>query len=266
MFFTGGPYSPFTLLYVLHTITAAFLLSRFETFLQATLALGLFAAVGVVHASSLDWLPVSTGSWGTPSIAYTTTVLAGLALTVYGVAWLSTLLVQRNRETTDELQARVKTDALTGLFNYGYFAAQLEIEMQRAHRYGHLFSLVLVDMDGLKAFNDEHGHLLGSGALKEIAEVLKECCRAVDIAANYRGDEFALIIPETPKSGAAILAERVCVRGSERSVLLSGTERSGCLSVSCSVSDFRRIRATFGGCWKRPTRPCTRQNGAVGTG
>ena len=134
VFFTGGPYSPFTLLYVLHTITAAFLLSRFETFLQATLALGLFAAVGVVHASSLDWLPVSTGSWGTPSIPYTTTVLAGLALTVYGVAWLSTLLVQRNRETTDQLQARVNTDGLTGLFNYGYFAAQLEIEMQRARR------------------------------------------------------------------------------------------------------------------------------------
>ena len=97
-------------------------------------------------------------SWGTPSIAYTTTVLAGLALTVYGVAWLSTLLVQRNRETTDQLQARVNTDGLTGLFNYGYFAAQLEIEMQRARRYGHPLSLVLVDMDGLKAYNDEHGH------------------------------------------------------------------------------------------------------------
>ena len=79
VFFTGGPYSPFTFVYVLHTITAAFLLSRVETFLQASLALGLFAAVGVVHASSLDWLPVSTGSLDAPSIAYTATVLAGLA-------------------------------------------------------------------------------------------------------------------------------------------------------------------------------------------
>lgn len=177
-------------------------------------------------------------SWGTPSIAYTTTVLAGLALTVYGVAWLSTLLVQRNRETTDQLQARVNTDGLTGLFNYGYFAAQLEIEMQRARRYGHPLSLVLVDMDGLKAYNDEHGHLLGSEALKEIARVLKDCSRAVDIPAKYGGDEFALILPETPKSGAAIFAERVCVRVRERSSLLRGTEPTGRLSVSSGVSAF----------------------------
>ena len=157
---------------------------------------------------------------------------------MYGVAWLSTLLIQRNRETTNQLQARLKTDGLTGLFNYGYFAGQLEKEMQRARRYDHPLSLVLVDMDSLKAYNDEHGHLQGSGALKEIGRVLKGCCRAVDIPAKYGGDEFALILPETTKSGAASLAERVCARVRERSCQLRGTERTGSLSVSIGVSAF----------------------------
>ena len=157
---------------------------------------------------------------------------------MYGVAWLGTLLVQRNRETTDQLQARVNIDGLTGLFNYGYFAGQLDIEMERARRYGHPLSVVLVDMDRLKAYNDEHGHVMGSQALKDIATILKDCSRSVDIPAKYGGDEFALILPETPKSGAAILAERVCARVRERSFLLSGTERTARLSVSIGVSAF----------------------------
>ena len=238
VYFTGGPYSPFALLYVLHTITAAFLLSRFETFLQSTLALGLFAAVGAVHASPPDWVNVPTGPFGTPDIAYTLTALAGLALTVYGVAWLGTLLVQRNRETTDQLRARVNIDGLTGLFNYGYFADQLDIELERARRFGHPLSLVMVDMDGLKAFNDEQGHFMGSKALRQIATILKDCSRSVDIPAKYGGDEFALILPETPKSGAAILAERVCLRVREHSFPLSEKEHTSRLSVSVGVSAF----------------------------
>ena len=238
VYFTGGPYSPFALLYVLHTITAAFLLSRFETFLQATLALGLFGLVGLVHAAAPDWLNVSTGPRGVPSVAYTATVLAALALTVYGVAWLGTLLVQRNRETTDQLRARVNIDGLTGLFNYGYFADQLDVEMERARRFGHSVSLVMVDMDGLKRWNDLQGHLMGSQALKEIAAILKDCSRSVDIPAKYGGDESALILPETPKVGAAILAERVCIRVREHSFLLSGDQRTGHLSVSSGVSAF----------------------------
>ena len=238
VYFTGGPFSPFALLYVLHTITAAFLLSRFETFLQATLALGLFGLVGLVHALPPDWLHVSTGPRGVPGVAYTATVLAALALTIYGAAWLSTVLVQRNRETTDQLRARVNIDGLTGLFNYGYFADQLDIELERARRFGHSVSLMMVDMDGLKKWNDVHGHLMGSQALKEIATILKDCSRAVDIPAKYGGDEFALILPETARAGAAVLAERVCVRVREHLFLLSGTQRTGRLSVSIGVSCF----------------------------
>ena len=238
VYFTGGPYSPFALMYVLHTITAAFLLSRFETFLQSTLALGLFGLVGLVHAVSPDWLNVPAGPWGVPSLAYTATVLAALALTVYGVAWLSTLLVMRTRETTDTLRARANIDGLTGLFNYGYFADQLDVEIERARRFGHPVSLVMVDMDGLKAYNDVNGHLMGSQALKEIAAILKECSRSVDIPAKYGGDEFALILPETAKIGAVVLAERICARVREHPFLLRGNQRLGHLSVSGGVSAF----------------------------
>ena len=238
VYFTGGPFSPFALLYVLHTISAALLLSRFETFLQATLALGMFGLVGLMHAASPDWLNVSTGPQGVPSVAYVATALAGLALTVYGVAWLGPHLVQRNRETTEQLRARVNIDALTGLFNYGYFASQLDTELERVRRYGHPVSLLMVDLDDLKAYNDEHGHLMGSQALKEIATILKDGSRAVDIPAKYGGDEFALILHETAKAGAAILAERFCARVREYLFLLGGTQRTGRLSVSIGVSAF----------------------------
>ena len=179
-----------------------------------------------------------------------------IGLTVYGVAWLGPHLVQRNRETTEQLRARVNIDAPpishretteqlrarvnidAGLFNYGYFASQLDTELERVRRYGHPVSLLMVDLDDLKAYNDEHGHLMGSQALKEIATILKDGSRAVDIPAKYGGDEFALILHETAKAGAAILAERFCARVREYLFLLGGTQRTGRLSVSIGVSAF----------------------------
>ena len=96
-------------------------------------------------------------------------------------------------------QGRAITDGLTGLFNHRYFYERLEQEIARARRYGTPVSLLMIDLDDFKAFNDRHGHLAGDAVLREMARVLGSELRAkVDIAARYGGEELAVILPNTP--------------------------------------------------------------------
>ena len=97
------------------------------------------------------------------------------------------------------VQDQAITDGLTGLFNHRYFYERLEQEIARAKRYGTPVSLLMIDLDDFKAFNDRHGHLAGDAVLREMAEVLRSELRAkLDIAARYGGEEFAVILPNTP--------------------------------------------------------------------
>jgi GGDEF domain-containing protein len=97
------------------------------------------------------------------------------------------------------VQDQAITDGLTGLFNHRYFYERLEQEIARARRYGTPVSLLMIDLDDFKAFNDRHGHLAGDAVLREMAEVLGSELRAkLDIAARYGGEEFAIILPNTP--------------------------------------------------------------------
>jgi len=101
------------------------------------------------------------------------------------------------------------TDALTGLGNRRAFEEALEVELARARRTGLPVSLVLLDLDRFKNFNDLHGHQAGDAALVAIGRVLRETLRAEDRASRYGGEEFALLLPATGKPAAAELAERV---------------------------------------------------------
>ena len=85
-------------------------------------------------------------------------------------------------------------DALTGLANYREFVDALEREVKRADRSHNMFAVLLPDLDKLKQINDRNGHLAGNRALKRLANVMREHCRAIDIAARYGGDEFALVL------------------------------------------------------------------------
>ena len=97
------------------------------------------------------------------------------------------------------VQDQAITDGLTGLFNHRYFYERLEQEIARARRYGTPVSLLMIDLDDFKAFNDRHGHLAGDAVLREMAKVLGSELRAkLDIAARYGGEEFAVILPNTP--------------------------------------------------------------------
>ena len=101
------------------------------------------------------------------------------------------------------------TDELTGLFNVRYFFKQLDIEIKRAERYSKPLSLVFVDIDDFKNYNDTYGHLEGDQVLRKIAQAIQSCMRGPDSAYRYGGDEFVGILPETREPGATIVAERI---------------------------------------------------------
>lgn len=129
-------------------------------------------------------------------------------------------------------------DPLTHLYNRRYFEDQLEKEMFRARRSGKPVSLLLVDLDGFKAYKDTFGHSAGDVALQEVATLLQGCVREVDTLARLGGDEFAIILAESDADGARYLADRIIDR--MRNHLLPGREnlRTGRLSASVGIAGF----------------------------
>jgi len=101
------------------------------------------------------------------------------------------------------------TDGLTGLTNHREFYVALRKELERARRYSHSVSLLMIDVDNFKEYNDRYGHMEGDEALRSIAGILKRCVRASDIVARYGGEEFGIILPESTPVGAQMLAERI---------------------------------------------------------
>jgi diguanylate cyclase (GGDEF)-like protein len=109
----------------------------------------------------------------------------------------------------EKVQLLAVTDPLTGLGNYRRLFEALDTEVKRTKRTGRPFAILLLDVDQLKKINDRYGHLTGSQSLCRIADVLRVFCRAIDTAARYGGDEFAVILPETTAAGARLVASRI---------------------------------------------------------
>jgi diguanylate cyclase (GGDEF)-like protein len=104
------------------------------------------------------------------------------------------------------------TDGLTGVFNHAYFKEALRREIQRARRHSLKLSLVLFDIDDFKRINDTNGHPAGDRVLVKTAALIKESAREIDVVARYGGEEFALVLPETPRTGGFVVAERARAR------------------------------------------------------
>jgi diguanylate cyclase (GGDEF)-like protein len=109
----------------------------------------------------------------------------------------------------EQVRHLAASDALTGLANYRKLLDVLDTETERTLRTGRPFAVLLLDLDGLKKINDTHGHLVGSRALCRLADILRFHCRAIDTAARYGGDEFALVLPEAREEEAARVATRI---------------------------------------------------------
>ena len=115
----------------------------------------------------------------------------------------------QNSQMLAELQSLADTDGLTGLFNRRYLDKVLKIECQRAIRYGHPLSALLMDIDDFKNYNDTYGHLEGDDILRELAELIRRGVRATDIPGRYGGEEFLVLLTHTDFEGAKIAAERL---------------------------------------------------------
>jgi diguanylate cyclase (GGDEF)-like protein len=133
------------------------------------------------------------------------------------------------------------TDGLTGLYNYVFFRAELEKEIEKCTRFGSFISLIMFDIDDFKRFNDTYGHRAGDMALREFAAVMREQARQIDILARYGGEEFACILPMTNTSGALVVAERIRSTIEKHDIPLE-KDRSQFARITCSGGV-----ATFGG-------------------
>lgn len=109
----------------------------------------------------------------------------------------------------DHAERLTITDDLTKLYNYRYLMQYLEAEVKRCLRYKKRVSLLFIDVDGFKHVNDSFGHLVGSLALAEMGQVLRRIIRETDVIGRYGGDEFVVVLPETPLNGALSIAERI---------------------------------------------------------
>jgi len=137
-------------------------------------------------------------------------------MSIVGVMTLALAVITEERARAEEqIRNLAGTDPLTGLANYRRLVDVLDLEIKRFGRTGRPFSILLLDMDGLKAINDRHGHLVGSRALRRLGDVLRVHCRDIDTAARYGGDEFVLVIPEAGRKQAQQVALRVRRRVSE---------------------------------------------------
>lgn len=133
---------------------------------------------------------------------------------------------------------RAQKDSLTRLYNHGHFQESLRNEIERAKRYNYPVSLVMLDIDHFKKFNDSYGHQTGDMVLKQTALVLTAGVRVTDMAARYGGEEFALLLPQTSHEHAVELAERTCA-GVARKVIVTGPkgQRLG-VTASLGVATF----------------------------
>jgi diguanylate cyclase (GGDEF)-like protein len=156
--------------------------------------------------------------------------LAEICKTISYVVMLSGALLDQAR-LFEQVRSMAVSDPLTGLANYRRLLSVLEAELDRSRRTQRAFSVVLLDMDGLKAINDQFGHLTGSRALVRLGKILRSHSRAIDTAARYGGDEFALVLPEASRD----IAARVVGRVRER---LAAEAEPPALSVSAGVAAF----------------------------
>ena len=144
----------------------------------------------------------------------------------------------RQSEQQQRLQQMAQTDALTGLANFRALSARLEEEFKRANRYDYPLSVVVIDLDHLKAINDGMGHEVGNRAILALANLLRTNLREVDFAARFGGDEFVALLPHQTAAEAAVLAERI--RTGLRSVKITRSDGRPApfgLSVSVGIAD-----------------------------
>lgn len=129
------------------------------------------------------------------------------------------------------------TDGLTELYNHRYFQEQIRMQVEQSKRYSNNFSLIIIDIDFFKKFNDTFGHQSGDAVLRQVAQTLKKNVRATDIVCRYGGEEMSIILPNTTKDEAFATAQKICNRVAEKTFKLTGNNETH-VTISLGVSTF----------------------------
>jgi diguanylate cyclase (GGDEF)-like protein len=150
--------------------------------------------------------------------------------------------LRRSKEELEELNLKLREmavrDGLTGLHDHRFFQDTLTTEVARAKRHGRVFSLLFLDVDYFKRYNDANGHLAGDAVLKGLARIFQEGLRATSTIARYGGEEFVILLPETGKDGAMKVAENIRQRVADYPFPGEERQPSGNLTVSIGVATF----------------------------
>ena len=194
---TGGVDSPFFFGYYLIAAAAALVVGGAANFLLA-------AAISAVYLLALLLVQ------GATPLEFPQIVRLGFNLmALWLLSYLASVVAREQRRTRDAAVRLSLHDPLTRLYNRNYLFAVMDREIARAGRTKRRFSLLMLDLDGLKPINDRYGHYFGDRMLREVAEVVRRGIRVIDSAARYGGDEFVVLLPETDPSGALVVAEKM---------------------------------------------------------
>ncbi len=256
---TGGAASPFYYAYPLVVAGAALVVRPLVTIVLAAVAIaGYLVAVALVAATA----PLDATLMAIVAVNLTALVL---------LAYVATVVAREQRRTRDAAVRLSTTDVLTGLANRGYILAAVEREIDRATRYRRGFCLLMADLDGLKNLNDQFGHRVGDRALATVAAVIRDNVRRIDTPARLGGDEFIVLLPETDREGARVVADKIregvgAVRIDERGeqIPIGVSIGLGEWTVGRSVDDVMAAADEAMYTVKRRTR--RRQNGMAAMG
>jgi diguanylate cyclase (GGDEF)-like protein len=163
----------------------------------------------------------------------------------------------RVKQMADELRRTATTDALTGVANRRHFDESLEREWLRAQRSGDPVSLLMIDVDHFKLYNDLYGHPKGDVCLRHVTQALLSTCkRPADLVARYGGEEFMILLPQTPRHGAQRMAQQVLDAVATFGIFHEDSQTTHYVSVSVGIACFDDASA----CWSNPSAEQMRDN------
>jgi diguanylate cyclase (GGDEF)-like protein len=134
-----------------------------------------------------------------------------------------------------KIQELAIMDGLTGVFGRRHFLERLNEEIKRSRKFKHCFSFLMVDVDRFKDFNDKYGHLVGDAILREISETVKSAVRQIDFVGRYGGEELSIVLPETDKEQALLVAERIRHEIESKKIKVYDEELKVTISVGISA-------------------------------
>jgi len=197
LWYTGKVDSPLLNLYLLVIITSGMTLGKISTLSVLTLIAGLYIFMGIPT--------ISKGPVTLELFSHMMSVFAPYLI----IAYLTTMLSADLQFSKLMFKHLSETDEMTGLMNRRSFTEVIANEHIKSTRYNHAYSILMIDADGLKMINDEHGHEAGDKMITSLAKTLENCMRETDSLARHGGDEFIMLLPETNRSQAEGAGERI---------------------------------------------------------